>query len=119
MKGKLVAARCHACQVTFLPPRTYCERCFARLEDSVVQVAPKGQVHTYTVCHKKRDGSPSPTPVLLAVIHIDGTDGALVHYLDKVMPEDVFIGMPVEAVFKPKKDRKGSMLDIRYFKPEK
>lgn len=119
MEGKLVAAQCHTCQVTFLPPRTYCERCFARIEDSFVEVPPKGRVHTYTVCHKKLDGTPSPRPVLLAVIKIAGTDGALVHYLDKVKAENVYIGMAVEAVLQPKKERKGSILDIKYFKPEK
>lgn len=119
MQGKLAAARCNACGVTFLPARTYCERCFARIEDNVVEVSPKGRVHTYTVCYKRLDGTPSPTPVLLAVIEITGTDGALVHYLDKVKAEDIYIGMPVGAVLRPQKERKGSILDIKYFKPEK
>jgi uncharacterized OB-fold protein len=119
MKGKLLAARCAACDVTFLPPRTYCERCFARLEDNYVEVSPKGQVHTYTVCHKNLDGTPCDTPKVLAVIKINGTDGALVHYLGKVKAEEVYIGMPVVAALKPKKKRKGSILDITFFKPEK
>ena len=118
MRGKLLAAVCLACQVTYLPPRTYCERCFERLESNYTEVLPKGEVYTYTVCHKQLDGTPSDTPRLVAVIKITGTDGALVHYLDKVKAEEVYIGMPVKAVLKPKKDREGSILDIQYFRPE-
>ena len=118
LNGKLVATRCAPCGVVYLPPRTYCERCFARLEDSYMEVSPRGRVHTFTVCHKKMDGSKSDEPVVVAMVQIDDTDGGLVHCLGEVKPEDVYIDMPVKAVFKPKKQRKGSILDIKYFKPE-
>jgi uncharacterized OB-fold protein len=51
------------------------------------------------------------------MIRIDQTDGGLVHYLGEVKPEAVYVGMPVQAKFKPKKERVGSILDIAYFKP--
>jgi uncharacterized OB-fold protein len=116
-KGKLLAATCSACSVTYLPPRIYCERCFARLEDAYAQVPAQGKVHTFTICHKRLDGTPSDSPLLLAMIRIDKTDGGLIHYLGKVKPEAVYVGMPVKGVFKPKKDRVGSILDIAYFRP--
>ena len=119
INGHLLAAECSSCGVVYLPPRTYCERCFARLEDSYVKVLPQGRVHTFTLCHKNLDGSRRPTPILVAMVKIDQTDGGLVHYLGGVKPEEVYIGMSVEAVFKPKKQRKGSILDIQYFKPKK
>ena len=119
VNGKFVAAECTSCGVVYLPARIYCERCFARIEDNYVEVLPQGRVHTFTVCHKKLDGSESDQPVLVAMVKIDDTDGGLVHCLGEVKPEDVYIGMPVEAVFEPKKQRKGSILDIRYFKPKK
>ena len=50
-------------------------------------------------------------------VRIDGTDGGLIHYIEGMDPEDVAIGMPVEAVFKPKNQRKGSILDIKHFRP--
>jgi uncharacterized OB-fold protein len=114
-----LAAKCSSCGVVYLPPRTYCECCFARLEDSYVKVLPQGRVHTFTLCHKNLDGSYRPTPILVAMVKIDQTDGGLVHYLGGVKPEEVYIGMSVEAVFKPKKQRKGSILDIKYFRPKK
>ena len=116
-RGKLLSAKCDACDIAYVPPRTYCERCFARLEGSYKEVAPKGEVHAFTVCHKKMDGTPSEKPIVMAVIKIDRTDGFLVHYLGEVKPKDVHIGMPVKAVFAPKKERKGSILDIKYLKP--
>ena len=117
IKGNMIAAECGSCNVVYLPPRTYCERCFARLERSYREVSPVGTVHTFTVCHKKLDGTRPDKPMLLAMVKIDGTDGGLVHYLGEVDPDGVYVGMPVEAAFKPKKERRGSILDIKYFKP--
>ena len=113
-----MATPCEACGVTYLPPRIYCERCFARLEDAYVKVRPRGTVYTFTACHKRLDGTHLENPVLLAMIRIDQTDGGLVHYLGEVSPEAVYVGMPVQAKFKPKKERVGSILDIAYFKPQ-
>jgi uncharacterized OB-fold protein len=117
LNGELWATKCPSCSVVYLPPRTYCERCFERLEDNYVKVAPQGEVHTFTICHRKMDGSTSNEPVIMAMVRIDDTDGGLVHCLGEVRPEDVYIGMPVEAVFRPKRQRKGSILDIQYFRP--
>jgi uncharacterized OB-fold protein len=117
MNGRLLAARCQACETVYLPPRIYCEQCFERIEKNFFKVPAQGKVHTFTMCHKKMDGSQAAPPVIVAMIKIDGTDGGLIHYLEKVSSEDVFIGMPVKAVFRPKKERKGSISDIRYFQP--
>jgi len=45
------------------------------------------------------------------------TDGLLVHRLGETTAEDVAIGLLVTAVLRPRRQRKGSLLDIRYFKP--
>jgi uncharacterized OB-fold protein len=57
-------------------------------------------------------------PELPAVIRLDGTsEGGFLHTLGEVAPEDVRIGMAVEAVWKPLEHRIGSILDIAYFRP--
>ena len=117
LKGQLLTTECQTCSVTYLPPRIYCERCFARLEESYTKVPAQGTVHTFTACHKTLDGSHTDDPILLAMIRIDQTDGGLVHYLGEVKPDAVYVGMPVQAKFKSKKERVGSILDIAYFKP--
>jgi len=37
--------------------------------------------------------------------------------LGEVELDELYIGLPVEALFKPKKEREGSILDIKYFRP--
>jgi len=62
-----------------------------------------------------KDGSTKSSPVLLAAIRLG--DGLLVHWLEDCSPEEISIGMPVIAQFKPNQERRGSILDIRSFKP--
>lgn len=114
--GRLMGTYCPECDITYVPPRLYCERCFAHLEEWV-EVAHTGRVHTFTVVHVGLDGEPLPEPRVVAFVRLDGTDGGLVHYLGDVEPGEVYVGMPVEAVFKDKGERRGSILDIAYFRP--
>lgn len=119
MNGKIFGAKCDACNTLYVPAKIFCEKCFARLEDKYLDVGTRGTVYTFTQCHKTYEGIRKEEPSIVAVIQIDGTQGYLVHWLGEVDFEKVSIGMPVEAVFKAKKDREGSILDIKYFKPIK
>ena len=56
-------------------------------------------------------------PVIYAFIKFEGKFGGLIHRLGEVKPEEVEIGMPVEAVFKPQPERTGTINDIKYFRP--
>jgi len=119
MNGKIFGAKCEACNTTYVPAKIFCEKCFARLEDKYLDVGTTGKVYTFTECHETYEGIRKEKPSIVAVIQIDGTQGFLVHWLGEVDFGKVSIGMPVEAVFKAKKDREGSILDIKYFKPIK
>lgn len=114
--GQFLATICLDCDITYMPPRLYCEQCFAHL-DEWVEVDPEGHVHTFTVVHQDLDEEPLPEPRILAFVVLDDTDGGLVHYLDEVEPEDIYLGMPVEPVLKEKAERQGSITDIKYFRP--
>jgi len=116
-KGTFLGAKCDKCDIVYVPPRIYCEKCFQRLEDKYVDVGTIGTVHTFTVLYKNLDGTEKEKPVIMAMVRLDGTDGGVVHYLGEVEPSQVEIGMQVKAVLKPKKDRKGIITDIKYFKP--
>jgi uncharacterized OB-fold protein len=116
-KGRLTGTKCDACEIVYVPPRIYCEQCLERLEKNYMEVNKRGTVHTFTLCFEAMDGTRHDKPHILAMVKIDDTDGGLIHYLGEVKPEDVYIGMPVEAVFKAKNDRVGSIHDIKYFKP--
>ena len=113
-EGRLLASKCDACDVTYLPARQFCERCLNELSEWF-DAGLRGVVHTFTLLHLNLDGSEKEEPELVAFISI--ADGGLVHWLGEVDPEQVEIGMAVEAVLKPKTKRQGSILDIKYFKP--
>jgi hypothetical protein len=116
--AQIMGAKCKKCGLIYVPPRLFCEQCFEKLDDWV-KVSKSGVVHTYTVAHIDIDGSKLKEPTIWAVIKIDNAHGGLVHKLGETKPENVKIGMRVEAVFKAKKERGGSILDIKYFKPVK
>jgi len=62
---------------------------------------------------------PLDPPEIPAVIAVDGSDGGLLHMLGGVEPDEVRIGMVVEAVWKPVGERVGSILDIAHFRPRR
>ncbi len=114
-KGRLIGTYCPQCDLTYVPPRLYCQRCFDQLDE--VEVSTQGAVRTYTALYLGLDGQPLDEPELLAFVQLDGADGGLVHRLGEVSVEEVDIGLRVEAVFKPPEEREGSILDIEYFRP--
>lgn len=116
--AKIMGAKCGKCNLTYVPPRIYCERCFNKLEDWL-EVGNSGIVHTYTIAYFGLDGSKLAEPAIIAMIRINGVYGGLVHCLGELEPNEIEIGMPVEAVFKAKAERVGSILDIKYFKPQR
>ncbi len=117
-KGTFLATRCEKCDVTYVPPKIYCERCFAKL-DAYIDVGTIGHVETFTVTFQNMDGSEKERPRILAMIRICGTDGGLIHYLAGITIDQVALGMPVQAIFKPKAQRTGGIEDIIGFGPVK
>ena len=117
-EGTFLGAYCKTCDVLYVPGRLYCEQCFAHLDDDAwFDAGTSGHVHTFTVMHLELDGSALDEPRVLAFVEIGETDGGIVCDLGQVDPDDVFFGMPVEAVFKPLAERTGSITDILYFRP--
>ena len=116
--GRIVARECVRCRRVLVPPRMFCEQCF-RPTDRWVEVADTGRVNTYSICYIRWDMVQLDDPELPAVIEIDGASPGIgiMHKLGEVAPDDVRVGMEVEAVWKPEDDREGSILDIRYFRP--
>ncbi len=115
-KGRIMGAKCSRCGVVFVPPRMYCEKCFAELEEWV-DVGKKGVVHTFTVATIDIDGSKLQKPVIYALVKFEGTHGGIIHKIEGT--DTVSIGMNVEVAFKPPKERKASINDIKCFKPTK
>ena len=113
-EGRIYGTHCSKCNRTYVPATQFCERCLDELT-RWVDVGTIGEVHTFTCLYKNYDGSPREQPELVALIRFG--DCGIVHRLGEINLEEIYIGMPVEAVFKPQKDRQGSILDILYFRP--
>ena len=116
--GRLVGRECHRCRRIVIPPRMFCEQCF-RPTDRWVYLEDSGRVNTYSISYLRWDATRVAEPSLPAVIEIDGASKGMgiLHLLGEVKPEDVQVGMRVKAVWKPPRQRQGSIRDIRYFKP--
>jgi len=80
----------------------------------LVEVSDKGTLLTYTVCNQPNPVQPVESPVVYGIIQLDGADTGFVHMLGEIDPEQIRIGMRVQAVFKD--EREASILDIKYFK---
>lgn len=111
---KILGTPCPTCKTVFWPPRSVCTFCFTALKDTI-EIGPLGTVETFTLVTYAEPIHPRPAPFIYAVIRLDGATTGMAHFLDEVDSEEVCIGMRVRPVFA--EDRKGNILDIRYFKP--
>jgi uncharacterized OB-fold protein len=118
--GVILGSHCPTCRKIVVPPRTVCEWCY-RPMDEYVPLEDTGTVNTFSLCYVTWDVQRIKEPEIPAVINIDGASPlhGIMHMLGDVDPTDVKIGIRVKAVWKPAKERQGSINDILYFKPIK
>lgn len=116
--GVILGAYCDTCRRTVVPPRTVCEWCFRPMQ-RFVPLQDTGTVNTFSLCYVTWDVQRIKEPEIPAVIEIDGASPlhGIMHLLGEVDPQQVHIGMRVQAVWKPAEERQGAVTDIRYFKP--
>ncbi len=113
-KKRIMGMRCPTCNRVYVPARSICKDCFEQL-DEWVEVSDKGTVLTYATDYETKSIQPTGSPIVYGIIQLDGADTGFVHMLGEVDPEQLRVGMRVQAVFQ--KEREGSILDIKYFKP--
>lgn len=112
-----LASRCPECGTVFFPPRLYCEDCFVEIpEDGWKEVPAAGTVRLFTVAKLNAHGRKLKEPKVMALIDIDETDGAMLGVIDTDDLEKDLRGTKVEAVFRDKEEREGTMKDIKHFK---
>jgi uncharacterized OB-fold protein len=79
-EGKILATRCSKSGLTYLPPRSYCERSFEPC-DSWVEAGLEGVIETSTIVVRGFEGKRKP-PVAIAFVRLDNTDSAIGNYVD-------------------------------------
>lgn len=113
---RLVGLRCPSCRRVYLPPRPVCGNCYAELREWV-EVKDSGTVRAFTIVHipiiDPTTGEPRPAPYGMALIQLDGADTTLNHYLAESNPDQMRIGMRVQAVWR--EERRGTLSDIVHF----
>jgi hypothetical protein len=117
-KGRIIGKSCKKCDRIIVPPRMFCEHCY-KPTDEWVYLKDTGTVETFSISYLDPDARRIKKPILIGVISIDGASPqhGFMHYFGEMKPEDLHIGMKVEAVWKSEKERKGAITDIKYFKP--
>ena len=110
---KILGVKCEPCGKTFIPPRQTCERCFADLTDSWVELEPTGEVTGFTVVRYAEPYQPKEPPYVLALIKLDGADTPIAHLLECGGVEKAETGMRVRAVFA--EECKDNILEINHF----
>ena len=109
-RGVLLGSRCGSCEVTYLPARLFCERCFAELTADV-ECGPEGTLESFTIGHVGIDDKPLQEPVVVGLVKLDGADTVLMHLLAGM--DAPRVGMRVRTVLRV--ERAGSILDIEGF----
>ena len=114
--ARIMATRCPQCSRILLPPRSFCERCFVSLKDHWVELDPRGTVEGFTIVTAAFAGL-RPPPYVIGYFKIGGATTNIPHFLEDVDLSDIdkarqelWVGMPVEVVFKEK--RTGSAEDF-------
>ena len=120
--GRILGIKCTNCNRVLIPPRAFCELCFRPINEWV-QLSDTGLINTFSVSFVNWDATRRERPEIPAVIEIEGASpgmgilhllGQVGNDLDSVLKK-VSIGKRVRAVWKPARERTGSITDIRYF----
>ncbi len=113
---RIEALQCDACGRRYLPPRPVCGDCRRSME-RWVPVADVGTLAAWTIVHLPildgRTGEPRPAPYGMGLIHLDGADTTVNHYVDLAGARSLQIGLRVRAVWRD--ELRGAMDDIAYF----
>lgn len=97
---RFFGTRCAACENVYAPPRPLCPRCLKITE--WVELPGTGTLQTYSVMYfssgANEDVQRLQMPVVLAYVLLDGSSTLFPHLL-KTNPDDVTIGMRVQAAY--------------------
>jgi uncharacterized OB-fold protein len=115
-EAQLYAAYCKNCNILFLPVRGFCLKCGNEVKE-LKKIKNEGFVVSYTIAKIDSYGKELETPKIIALIGFENVTNYIIHYLDEIKYEELKTNLKVVPVFKEPNERKGSLLDIKYFKP--
>jgi uncharacterized OB-fold protein len=111
---QILGLRCSSCRKVLVPP-TRCLDC-DQVGTEWVQVGPQGILESWTMVRTPvRVIQVLRVPYGVGVIRLDGADSSLVHLVSGADVGKLRTGIRLEPVFN--EERRGHILDIRYFQP--
>jgi uncharacterized protein len=96
-QGRLAIPFCTVCGEAVYYPRAHCPSCYS---DALEwrDLSGRGNVYTYTIVRRGEGPYAEVTPYVVAYVELEEGPRVLTNVVD-VEPEDVEVGMAVEAVF--------------------
>ncbi len=113
-EAKIYGARCSKCKKVLVPAVMLCGRCFAPTEEWV-ELKDEGIIDSFTIVNLPYPGQPTTPPYAYGMIKLDGANTFFVHLISGIEFNKIKVGMRVKAVWN--EERKGTLFDIKYFKP--
>lgn len=112
--GTLLGSRCAGCAVTYVPARSFCERCLGSLAADT-PCGPEGSLESWTTLWIDIDGHTLTEPERYALVRLDGADTVVFHRLLDHPGWEPTIGDRVRTMLRA--ERGGTILDIEGFGP--
>jgi len=110
----LLGTRCEVCGKTYFPLRKICPNCRREGKLSPIKFAGRGKVYSYSVVRNAPEGFEIFTPYVIGLVELEEGPKLLSQIVD-CNPEDVYIGMPLEATFrKLKADGKEGVISYSF-----
>jgi uncharacterized OB-fold protein len=113
---RILGSRCAETGKVFVPPVINSPESFAPCEE-FVELPARGVITTFCIVRIPVIGRNIETPYVAASVALDGAAISMYALIQECAPDDVRMGMRVEAVWKPDGERQGSHEDILYFRP--
>ena len=95
----LIGTRCEVCGSTYFPSRKICPHCRRDGKPVTVKFSGRGKVFTHTVIRAPSDDFKIYSPYAVGIVQLEEGPKVTSQITD-CHPEDVYIGMPVEACFR-------------------
>jgi uncharacterized OB-fold protein len=109
----IMGAVCGGCGTVAVPPQSYCEVCGGSMKDWN-EVGPQGVVMSWARVAEDFPGAPLEAPFRFVLVRLAGADTSMLH----VAPDDERVRIGARVVPEFRRDRKGSITDIKWFVPE-
>jgi uncharacterized protein len=115
-EGGLLGQRCPSCGKVYVPPRAACPTDGVPTTDEI-ELPDRGIVTTFCVVNVDYPGQRVRAPYVAAAVLLDGADIPFQHLILGCDPDEVRMGMRVEAVWKPREEWGTTLENIDHFRP--